>query len=370
MVFGAPRKQGDDSATLFIPGDRLSISMYSCASASRAVIKRVGFSYNGTGELSGLTVISLANKEYENDKIPHWGIERTNLPAKSAAPLWGLVEVGRRDDENLVVRQQQSLRLPGFQDQDDFGQNPVGHNNMQNLAGTDFHIAAMSVAYGIDPLSHVQDYSGRRGLSTFSRWQELSWNEAGVAKMLNLVWTDVAANAVHGSKGWLSRGVALGAKSSGDSLAPYGSPITSESVDRDVTTARTRIRYRWAYAIPAFIALLLTGVTAVAAVALLCLGRATPARMRWALNSTSCGRVYGTLLYPRQVTMYLPTRRWLDQVGPASFRVRSPKGLRQGQTHAVADGQEDNGSAVATDQLLANDAAKQPEQSERRVSER
>ena len=48
MVFGAARRSDGTHSLIFAPGTNWTVPLYSCATATKAVIKEVSFSYNGT----------------------------------------------------------------------------------------------------------------------------------------------------------------------------------------------------------------------------------------------------------------------------------------------------------------------------------
>ena len=48
----------------------------------------------------------------------------------------------------------------------------------------------------------VVDYTAKSNLAVYATWQENSRNPAMVLKIINLVWTYIAANAVVGTWGW------------------------------------------------------------------------------------------------------------------------------------------------------------------------
>ncbi|KAF4772668.1 hypothetical protein HAV15_012265 [Penicillium sp. str.  len=90
MLFGAPSKRDGTEAILFLPGDRLMMPIYTCASATRAIVKTVDFTYNGTGQLAGLSVAQIEAKDYESEESkPWWSVEITGLPEQEANPIWG-----------------------------------------------------------------------------------------------------------------------------------------------------------------------------------------------------------------------------------------------------------------------------------------
>ncbi|KAL5358713.1 hypothetical protein BJX96DRAFT_173696 [Aspergillus floccosus] len=301
MVFGAPRRRDGTPALLFNPGENLAVPLYTCASATRASLKAVDFRYNGTGDLAGLSVTRVRDKHYPDEESkPLWGVEITRLRLEDANPIWGFLGLSDARRSDLVALRKDSLHLPGFQ----FGSGARAYNNRQNFPGVDFHVNAMSMAYDITPSTEAEYYAGVRDLGIFSRWQNLTTHAETTQRVLNLVWTDVAANAVLGTKGWHSQ--------------QPGDPVDASVV---VQRYHRQVNYEWAYGIPAFLVLGLALLTAVFSIFFGITGRATSATVRWYLNATSMGRVYGQFKYPDSASVQSPTREWIESVGVQKVRI-------------------------------------------------
>lgn len=94
-----------------------------------------------------------------------------------------------------------------------------------------------------------------------------------------------------------------------------------------------RVRYRWAYAIPAPIVLALTAAITVATMVFTLMGQANMTRMRQYLNKTSQGRIFTTYLYVQKgetAAQAVPatrkpkrnsTRRWVENTGKYAVTV-------------------------------------------------
>jgi len=69
--------------------------MYTCASAVKATIKTVSFSYNGTqNSLKSLAAIDIKPKIYKDENsLPIWGVEDTGNAwnTEGINLIWGLV---------------------------------------------------------------------------------------------------------------------------------------------------------------------------------------------------------------------------------------------------------------------------------------
>ncbi|KAK6535729.1 hypothetical protein TWF694_002178 [Orbilia ellipsospora] len=268
LLYGAPRRQDGSASVIFDPGSLWTIPLYSCISVTKATIKTVSFLFNGSDDLSALTVTDLADKVYLNDELkPLWGVENTELTLNGVSPLWGLIAPDMEKKLNISTVRKESLYLPGYVQ----GIGPSA-NGYQNLPGVDFPPDALAAAYdiGFSALG-VEDYSGLTNLRLYSMWQNLSQNPTSAADILNLVWTDVAANSVLGTKS-LETKVDRG---------PDTPPVIVYS---------KRIKYHILYGIPAFLALLLTVGALIAAVFIM-FNHAQPSHIRTYLNETSVGRL-------------------------------------------------------------------------------
>jgi hypothetical protein len=190
-------------------------------------------SYNGTGGFEGLQVIEIADKEYGDASAkPLWGVENSGMNFSQISPLWGMVDSKYENDANVSTFRSDSLWLPGFIE----GVNlPI--NTVMNTPGAHFHSAAMRYVYASlgtipsAPSNDILGYSGHAQFAMYRKWLELSTNARDSAKIINLVWTDIVANAVVGTRGWASNEAA-------------GKTV-------EVTYIRRQVHYKLVYAIPA-----------------------------------------------------------------------------------------------------------------------
>ncbi|KAL1976249.1 hypothetical protein VTN31DRAFT_2531 [Thermomyces dupontii] len=323
MVYGAPsRTDSNSSSIVFEPGSHWSVPMYSCIITAKATIKRVTFQFNGTDDLSGLKVAEINNKVYPDEESkPLWGVERSDKKLADVNLLWGLISSPDQGNISLHTLRHESLYLPGYE---------IGHpfstsGGTENLPGADFYIKGITSVLSRRGLD-FPDYTGQMNLAMYRRWQELSTSAETTAKILNLIWTDLSSNAVVGTRGL------HGARKQGPYLSSNlekRDPSVSEPSTNPprVKSMHSRVRYRWAYAVPAFIVLFLTAVIALATLVFTFMGRVSMSRMRQYLNKTSQGRILTTYLYGQKSETFTQapsaspslsrrsTRRWLQNVG-------------------------------------------------------
>ena len=255
--------------------------MYTCMSTAKAVIKTVSFRYNGTtDDLGSLEVVSLADKTYANDSAkPLWGVENTSMLLKDGGPLWGLVSPSAAKTLNISTVRKESLYLPG--------RDPV--MGWQNVPAADFASIALDMAYKTGSASRgVIDYSGQSNLAMFRKWQQLSRTPESSAKILNLIWTDIAANMVVGTKGLEGRNQET--TTSKTKRDGQGAPPQKINKMPPITNYTRRVRYHYAYGIPAFLALVLAVAALASTLFFMLLSGAKPATIRTVLQHTSAGR--------------------------------------------------------------------------------
>src|SRR4051794_24316254 len=77
-----------------------------------------------------------------------------------------------------------------------------------NLPGSDFHVSSLGVAYKVGGSSDNSDvdYTGSASMAMWTRWQDLTSNAKTAALIPNLIFTDVAAASIVGTKGVLGPG--------------------------------------------------------------------------------------------------------------------------------------------------------------------
>ena len=248
------------------------------------MIKTVHFMFNGSNDLSGVTVTGLSNKVYTNESSkPLWGVENTHMNLSDVNPLWGLVSSPDQGNISLSTTRKESLYLPGYVG---FGEVST-YGAIRNMPGSQFHLDALSSAYQIGSGTADIDYTGKSSLALFQKWQTYTRDAESAKNIPNLVWTDLAANSVLGTRGMHTQNkdsaIQKRAEPDKDSLYP-------------VTTYNQRIRYHLPYAIPAIIVLVFTAVILLFTL-LSCLRHSGLKKMDRFLKKTSQARILTARLY-------------------------------------------------------------------------
>jgi hypothetical protein len=312
-ALGVPQQKGTQSVVRFEPGTSYTQPLYGCASVMRAVIKTVSFQFNGTG-LAGLTITAIQDKKFKSGQEPLWGIESADFRMGDAPPLWGLIDPAQKENfKNMTFAQKPDLWLPGYIGATSFGYSAVSSG--QNLPGVDFYTDALAFAYavGFGQSDSSFDYSGSNNLGVYNKWVNMSATSEGAAKIINLIWTDAAANSVIGTKSWFPEQpntLTKRADNSGTTIGQVFVPVNQYS---------RRVRYHLPYAIPAFIVLAIFASVFCISFIFAILGQAGPSRMKMLLNKTSVGRVITLLLHPVELAAGAPTKVWADKLGRISI---------------------------------------------------
>lgn len=236
--------------------------------------------------------------------LTHANLGVENMQSRSlldAQPLLGILrgfgtQVPASLAANMSIIQQDSLHLPGivtalsvFEDND-----YLISKQGQNLPGVDFYVEVLKNAFTIALPGSIGyeangDYSGMAGLALYSKWQKLSTIPGGAAAIIDLFWTDIAANSLAGTKGCGLNKSPTPPDSELSRKTKRGS-TNGDTVIRN-NCYRRHLRYRILYAIPAIVSLGLGLAILVTWLVLLVLGRAGPSKVRWLLDATSPGRM-------------------------------------------------------------------------------
>jgi hypothetical protein len=357
LLYGAPKRQDGRNSIIFDPGSNWTIPLYSCISTAKAIIKTVTFRFNGTDDLSGLTIVNITDKAYpDRAYLPVWGVEKSELSLANGTALWGLVSGSVQGNVSLTTLQKESLYLPGYVNKDF---NSPNFFNKENLPGTDFYTAALGNAYiiGSEPAG-ITDYSGQSNLALFSFWSQLSESAATASQILNLVWTDIAASSVVGTKSLSTTQTSLQKRSSGTGiLIP-------------VTFFEQRVLYHYVYGVPAFLVLAFLAALLLIVSVMVLSKRSGPMKMRRFLNKTSQGRILASRANNNKTDMGFAsvdiaalqsTKEWIHTTGkkPIAVAEREDHGL-SGQ---LSQSQRDDvlTTSTAADVVVKNVAAQQSE---------
>ncbi|KIY03831.1 uncharacterized protein Z520_00522 [Fonsecaea multimorphosa CBS 102226] len=142
-------------------------------------------------------------------------------------------------------------------------------------------------------------------MAMYARWRDLSQSAAAMAKVPNLVWTDIAASMLVGTRSWNS-GNQLPAnlqKRDDDGTNSTG----GDQAIVPVTVYQRQIRYHWRFAIPAFLALARFLVMVSAALVSVVSGKGLSARVRHNLFHLLSVRLLGEMQYSGECDKLAPT---------------------------------------------------------------
>ena len=327
LMKGVPHRVDGGLDIQPVRGSRWSASLYSCASALRADIRTVSFLLNGTGStVEDLIITEIHGKEYEdNFTMPLWGVEDPGLTRSGITLIWGLISPEYKNFPNISILQKPALYLPG-RASDTYTVAVLVNGGREYLPGSDFATYSMNSVFGLKPsLPHdpIPDYSGATDMAMFLRWQNLSSNSMDASNIVNLMWTDIAAQGVVGTKGTLGSGNA-------DSETE-GSKFVVQPI-RDI------IKYHWPFGIPAIVLLSLLALTGLINFASTLAGKSSFLMLQKRLNQTSIGRIITSYQYPSHSDMAMSSADWSKAMGSVQVDMSAP--LRHSECQPV----EDNGT--------------------------
>ncbi|KAK4243464.1 hypothetical protein C7999DRAFT_36207 [Corynascus novoguineensis] len=326
LVKGPPRRVDGGPQGIFEQGSKWTMPLYSCATAVRATIKTVHFSTDKGSDpatqfqtnqgLLSFRVTNITAKHYPNpEAYPLWGVEDTGRSLRELTPLWGLVSPAYRAAQfpNISFVQQPSLYLVGLGNHIRYKPTlpklSISFGNRQNLPGAEFPFAVANTLYdvseGISDSSWPFDLIGRADMAVFTRWQTLTATPEGTAKMVNLLWTDLAASAVVGTKG-----IATGTSPSSSFPDGRGAGAGGGGGAFHVRPAIRRTRYHSAYGIPAFVLLVALVLLTTGALVASCTRLSTIEKLRVRLQQLSAGRIFTIVLYPGESDFRMPPKQW------------------------------------------------------------
>lgn len=294
LLRGAPVRVDGGPQALLEHGSRWASQLHSCAANVRATIKTVTFSYNGTAEqsLAGLHVEEIQPKKYKSEEdYPLWGFEETGLNVSGIDPIWGLISPDYASRPNISTLRQPNFYLPGYQETGGF----TGFSISSNLPGSQFPAQAMNQVFMIGEGGWPFDLLGTASISIFNRWQTLSASPSEAAQIIKLIWTDLAASAVVGTKG------TLGSLNVGPD---------EERTSIQVRPIGRRVTYNFLYGIPAFVLLLFIASLAVFFFVSFFFGKVRLQKLRHRLAQVSAGRIYTSSLYPNTSNLVMPSKDW------------------------------------------------------------
>lgn len=246
----------------------------------------VAFLAKDNDSLANLQITSMKPRTYlSNTSTPLWAVEDTGMMIMDVSPLWAIVDDTYQDRPNIMTLRKDSLYLPagaGFQ---------AVLNDESAYASAMAPEVVLQMTYseaigssGDLSLEGFPDYSGFSNYAMFLKWQQLAQSPETSPTILNLVWTDIMANYVIGTKSIIG----TRSDSAGNSVDTSGTSSGRPLVP--VLRSFQKIKYDIRYAIPAFVLLPLYVFMIVSALILWAVSTARLSYLKILLNQTATGR--------------------------------------------------------------------------------
>lgn len=311
LIRGVPRRMDDGPSHMFENGSSWSAPLYGCASTVKATVKKVTMFHNGTSDsLDNLVVQKVEDKVYENDDdMPFWGMEdwASSLNLTQFQPVWGILDPSFETVPNVSTIRAPSLYMVGSGS--DINQAKLNSLSlMNNIPASIFPAAALNTVSTLQTLSTSSyDFLGENSLSLWLKWAELSKSVDTVGDTIKLMWTDLAASAVVGTKG---------------ALGSYNQESDQAARIRVLPTVH-RVKYRWAFGIPAFIVALILAIIALVVLVSTVTGQSSLAVMRQRLKHVALGRALTTIFYANTSNYRMTPGEWSRANGEKEVDVTS-----------------------------------------------
>lgn len=290
------------------PGSAWKSNLFTCASAVTAAVEQVTFTINGTSSLESLKVLRVDKKNYTAGTEPLWGIERLNstqFQIWDAYKFWGLIDERHADSPRIDTYRASQMYLPSAV------HGKVVTYMYDNFAAGGIFTAVWQSIYefaaAIDTMTSagIPNYSGKLNYGLTLKWRELSQQgTVGVEKILNLIWTDIVAFAVAGTRTGFED-----ITSSSTPAHDTSNAIGSRQVQRYIR----KIAYRdIRYAIPAFVSGALCLMPLLLCLLQFCFQRHTWRALNHYMNQTNMGRAATQLMLPAEISVYARTSEWAE----------------------------------------------------------
>jgi hypothetical protein len=300
QVRGVPHRVDDGPDTIFEDGSKWSAPLFTCASAVKASIKTVTFTHNGTADvLDNLRVMNIIDKEYaDDDEVPLWGLEAWDYPLLGTRPVWGLVDRVYEGFPKVTTLRDPDFYLIGTANAADPLIDKLSPQYSHiNLAGAIAPLAALATittprTSTIEP--EMVNFAAAQNMGLWLRWRDLTASADSLPKMFRLMWTDLAASAMTGSKGVLGT----------------HNIDTGNAARIQVRHSVHRIKYHILFAVPAFAVVLVMLIILALVLISLFAGHSSLNVMDTRLKQTSMGRVLTTLFYPETSSFDMPSKQW------------------------------------------------------------
>jgi hypothetical protein len=262
--------------------------------------------------------------------------------------LWGLVHDRYENSAHLWTLRREKFWLPAIATV--FA---TISSASDSLASANTFGAALAEVYDLylSSSTGLYDYSGQTNLALNRLWQGYSQNASTTGNIINLIYTDIIATALVGTKSAIMRS-SLGAQSSSND----GTSLPANALAQ-VRKFELKVQYNLFYAVPAFIVLLLSAIMFLAAVAMWIARRFSVAGLRQLLNQTSTGRTMTSILYPELCDPRAPTKEWIEKAGtvqlaPVYGFKRMAKGSGVAGENSIDSGSTARGTVVDKDRKM------------------
>ncbi|KAI4194056.1 MAG: hypothetical protein LQ350_008002 [Teloschistes chrysophthalmus] len=329
--------------------------LYTCASSMKASVQTVTFGSNTTNtslDLSDLRVLAVRPKQYSESALPTWAIEKADgYRIRDINLMWGLANESQVDEDAFEIRRTAELYLPASTHDITFGH--IYDSFAAGMApgaawNSVYELAAAIRGIAIDFIpSFPCSYSGETDYGLTLKYRNLSRTPEGTAKIMNLIWTDLMAFVVVGTK--------TGFESTTQSSSTSHSK--SKRSDSALTILGTKAVHKmvrsigysdFRYAIPAFIVVGILLFSAATATVFALRKSLSYEILEHYINQTSMGRTATQLMYPGIAPIDASTKEWSRATRDVILNVPRPQSRPKNRTRPKLRGRRGHSSPSAS----------------------
>jgi len=165
-----------------------------CASAARARLAAVTFTYNGTGGLQNLHVETSYPKYFGKEETTLWAVEDTQMKIAQIDPLWGVIGENYEHLAGLSTIRREYIWIPA-------GMNTIEHGFQDTLISPGLSGGVLRHVYS---KKLNKQYFGATDWRLLNAWNQIGSNGTGIADMINLMYVNQVAQFAVGSKSVLN----------------------------------------------------------------------------------------------------------------------------------------------------------------------
>ncbi|KAF8215102.1 hypothetical protein K438DRAFT_1659960 [Mycena galopus ATCC 62051] len=184
MLLAPPQRSDGGDPRLPANNSTWTQRFFSCAGATRARMQHIEFSFNGTMDL---TALSISRSDIDTPVL--WATDKTELTVADVDLLWGQVPDSFEDDSSLWTTRSDVFYIP------------AGAADLFSSTLSPQTSALPALAWNASNSGAVMDYTTLSNFALLNKFQALIATDPqqGASQIQNLMWADLMANNALGT---------------------------------------------------------------------------------------------------------------------------------------------------------------------------